>query len=459
MWPGYVAEHLLPRIYGFELLMVPYAVAHMKLGLQLKESGYDFASDERLRVYLTNTLEEAHELTGLPLFASAIAHEAASASAVKKDAPIMVVIGNPPYSGHSANKGEWIANLLRGIDGEGRKTANYFEVDGRPLGERNPKMINDDYVKFIRFSQHRIERTGYGIMGFITNHGYLDNPTFRGMRDALLGTFDDLYILDLHGNSKKNEVAPDGSKDENVFDIQQGVSIGIFVKRAAKVNKTIRYASLWGRRESKYQWLNQHDVENTKWDRIKPSSPAYEFTKVNGADADEYPALPSLQDIFASSSSCMNTARDAFVVSIGKGELVRRFDAISKMKPGGVSALSEQFELSNTEWWSFESAVARFQKRHKWKDQILPSLQRPFDFRWLAYFEEFLDRPRAELNRNMLKWNLQLAFTRQTKEAFSVLVSAHMFSQHKIVTVYDRSYFCSALHLFGRTRGSFGERQ
>jgi len=151
---------------------------------------------------------------------------------VKKEAPVMVVLGNPPYSGHSANKGKWIADLLRGHDSVfNKKTENYFEVDGKPLGERNPKWLNDDYVKFIRFSQWRIEQTGYGVLAFISNHGYLDNPTFRGMRQSLMTTFDDIYILDLHGNSKKKETTPDGGPDKNVFDIQQGVSIGIFVKR------------------------------------------------------------------------------------------------------------------------------------------------------------------------------------------------------------------------------------
>ena len=153
MWPGYVQENLLPRLFGFELLMAPYAVAHMKLGLLLRDTGYDFSSDERLRVFLTNTLEEAHELTGLPLFTHWLAEEASSANQVKKEAPVMVVLGNPPYSGHSANTGKWIAGLLRGIDSAtGQKTGNYFEMDGAPLRERNPKMLNDDYVKFIRFA-------------------------------------------------------------------------------------------------------------------------------------------------------------------------------------------------------------------------------------------------------------------------------------------------------------------
>jgi hypothetical protein len=204
MWSGYVSEHLLPRLFGFELLMAPYAVAHMKLGLLLDQTGYGFQTDERLRVYLTNTLEEAHEVSKLPLFTQWIAEEANEASKIKQEAPVMVVLGNPPYSGHSANTGEWISGLLRGKDSHtGKPTGDYFKVDGQPLGEKNPKWLNDDYVKFIRFAQWRIEQTGYGILAFISNHGYLDNPTFRGMRQSLMETFDDIYVLDLHGNSKK----------------------------------------------------------------------------------------------------------------------------------------------------------------------------------------------------------------------------------------------------------------
>ena len=224
MWDSYVAEHLLPRLFGFELLMAPYAVCHMKLGIQLAETGYTFHSGERLRVYLTNTLEEAFELGTLPLFASLIAEEANSAGKVKNEDPVMVIIGNPPYSYESENKGEWISGLIR----------EYYECDNAPLGERNTKGLQDDYVKFIRFAQWRIERTGYGILAFISNHGYLDNPTFRGMRQSLMETFDDIYILDLHGNVKKKESAPDGSKDENVFDIQQGTAICIMVKKSGK---------------------------------------------------------------------------------------------------------------------------------------------------------------------------------------------------------------------------------
>ncbi len=217
-WDDYVAQHLLNRVFGFELLMAPYAVAHLKLGMQLQATGYRFNSDQRLGIYLTNTLEEAAKKSE-QLFAGWVAEEANAAAEIKRDKPILVVLGNPPYSGVSANRGRWITSLLQ----------NYREVDGQPLGEKKVWLKND-YIKFIRFGQWRIERTGHGILAFITDHSYLDSPTFRGMRQQLLRTFDETYILNLHGNAKRRESAPDGGADENVFDITQGVAIAIFVK-------------------------------------------------------------------------------------------------------------------------------------------------------------------------------------------------------------------------------------
>lgn len=250
MWSGYVHEHLLPRTFGFELLMAPYAVAHFKLAMQLAafdlpesrrtQWAYDFSSSERLGVYLTNTLQSVERQVQQLLGPYRIISEEANAgNKVKRELPILVVLGNPPYSGISSNNGAWIDGLLKGSipskntdtgKTEYTATASYYHVDGEPLGERNPKWLQDDYVKFIRWAQWRLEQTGHGILAFITNHGYLDNPTFRGMRWALMQAFDEIYILDLHGNTKKKEVAPDGSKDDNVFDIQQGVTISLMVK-------------------------------------------------------------------------------------------------------------------------------------------------------------------------------------------------------------------------------------
>ena len=308
-------RHLLPRLFGFKLLMAPYAVAHMKVGLLLDQTGYDFSSDERLRIYLTNTLEEAFKMGDLPLFERWLAEEVLAAGEVKKNIPVMVILGNPPYSGHSANTGPWISSLLRGKNIQtGEKTESYFEADGKPLGEKNPKWLNDDYVKFIRFSQWRIEQTGYGVLAFVTNHGYLDNPTFRGMRQSLMTTFDDIYVLDLHGNSKKKEKCPDGSKDENVFDIQQGVAIGIFVKRAGKKEEpaVVRHANIWGVRNiyeqdaqgeqrlagGKYAWLWEHDLAATTWETLTPQAPFYLFVPQDMDLWEEYERGWKITDIF-----------------------------------------------------------------------------------------------------------------------------------------------------------------
>ena len=277
MWSGYVRDHLLPRVFGFELLMAPYAVAHMKLALLLSETGYDFGADERLHVYLTNALQDPHGLVAVDQLARWLTEEAEEARRAKQDVPVMVVLGNPPYSGHSQNVDAWITGLLRGKD-VNAPTGSYFEVDGKPLDERNPKYLNDDYVKFVRFAQWRIEQTGYGILAFITNHGYLDNPTFRGMRQCLMNTFDDIYLVNLHGNSKKKEKCPDGSDDENVFDIQQGVAIGIFVKRGETHSPcSVHYAELWGSRTAKYEWLSSSALSLTGWAPLHPNSPGYLF--------------------------------------------------------------------------------------------------------------------------------------------------------------------------------------
>lgn len=217
---NFIKDRILQNFYAFELMMAPYAIGHMKMSFLLEELGYRMEDDERVKYYLTNTLEmkelEESKFPGM----SSLSQESHEAGKVKKETPILVVLGNPPYSGHSSNTGEWISQEIK----------EYYKVDGKPLGEKNPKWLQDDYVKFIRFAQWKIDQSGEGVLGFITNHSYLDNPTFRGMRQSLMNSFDEIYILDLHGNSLKKEKAPDGSKDENVFDIQQGVAIAFMIK-------------------------------------------------------------------------------------------------------------------------------------------------------------------------------------------------------------------------------------
>ena len=218
VWQQYVEDHLLPRLNGFEILMASYAVAHIKLDMLLGETGYQHKSDKRLHVYLTNSLEESNN-EPRTLFAQWLSREATEANVIKRDCPVMVMIGNPPYSISSQNNGKWITNLI----------ADYK----KDLNERKIN-IDDDYVKFIRLGQHYVEKNGSGILAYISNNSFIDGITHRQMRKSLMQAFDKIYVLDLHGNSRKQEVAPDGSKDENVFDIMQGVSINIFVKTGEK---------------------------------------------------------------------------------------------------------------------------------------------------------------------------------------------------------------------------------
>lgn len=418
MWPGYVQENLLPRVYGFELLMAPYAVAHMKLGLLLRETGYDFSSDERLRVFLTNTLEEAHEMTGLPLFTQWLADEATSANLVKKETPVMVVLGNPPYSGHSANTGEWIAGLLRGSDSTtGQKTGNYFEVDDAPLGERNPKWLNDDYVKFIRFAQWRIEQTGYGVLAFVTNHGYLDNPTFRGMRQSLMQSFDDIYLLDLHGNSKKKEKTPEGGKDENVFDIQQGVAIGLFVKRGKAQDKPAQvfHANLYGSRESKYTGLAENDMSTTHWQALKPQAPFYLFVPQDETLRAEYEQGWKITDMIPVNVLGFQSHRDNFAIDFEQERLLQRISAMRHVELDDAE-FAQQYDLKDNRDWKLNLVRRQLREDANWKEKFISCAYRPFDTRWAYFSEVAMDYPRRELKENVAgKENLCLNIVRQTK--------------------------------------------
>ena len=421
-WPDYVRDHLLPRLSGFELLMAPYAVCHLKLALEIG-GGARFAlpDDRRLGVYLTNALEEAHAETPGPLFAREIAREAAGADAVKRERPVMAVIGNPPYSGHSANKGAWIAGLLRGRDG-GEATGSYFHVDGAPLGERNPKWLNDDYVKFIRFAQWRIERTGEGVVGFVTNHSYLDNPTFRGMRRSLMESFDEIYVLDLHGNAKKRERAPDGGADENVFDIQQGVAIGLFVKRAGSDGGPARvlHADLWGARDAgrgggKYGWLAANDVGTTEWAELAPRAPLYLFAPRDEALRAEYEAGWSLPDVFPVNSVGVVTARDRLAVQWSEDDM-RRVAA-------DFASLSEddarhRYDLGrDTRDWKVAWAQDDIISHPDSQAHTTPILYRLFDTRFTYYTGRsrgFICMPRAAVMRHMMAGrNLGLISCRQ----------------------------------------------
>ncbi len=402
-WKQYVSERLLPRIFGFELLMAPYTIAHMKLSMQLKEEGYAFKEGERLGIYLTNALEEAVEAPPLP-FAQFIAEEANTAAEIKRDKPIMVVLGNPPYSYQSQNKGKWITGLTR----------DYYTVDGQPLGERNPKGLSDDYVKFIRFAQWRVTLTGEGILAFITNHTYLDGPTFRGMRQSLLDTFDSLWIVNLHGNSKRSAVAPDGNRDENVFDIQQGVSIILLVKEGNGTGRgQVQYLDLWGSRAEKYLWLESRSLHDANWQLLKPAAPQVAFVPRDNRSRSEYEAYMSITDIMPVNVRGFITSRDSFALADKEEQMMGRIVGM-RSQDISDSQLQERYSLRDSSGWRLSEARVAIRNDPHWKHRITLCDYRPFDKKFCFFSSAIMERPRREIAQHVVgKDNLSLLTTRQ----------------------------------------------
>ena len=407
LWNEYVSRHLLPRLHGYELLMAPYAIAHLKIGLKLYETGYRFGSDERARVYLTNALEHAATFQELLDFAiPALAHEAQAVKEVKGGQRFTVVLGNPPYSGHSANKGEWARNLLRGHDGE-RLVQDYFEIDGDSLNERNLKWLNDDYVKFLRFAHWQIERSGWGVVGFITNHSYLDNPTFRGMRESLAATFPAVYLLDLHGNSKKRERSPEGGRDENVFDIQQGVAVGLFVKPAQTVLPRCGHADLWGDRDpggegGKYGWLEGNDVATTNWKELSVRPPLRLFAPRDEAQQEEYEVGWPVTDIFPVNSTGIVSKRDHIAFHFDKRDLRRVLADFSTLSE---HALRQKYAFRDSRDGKISFVKEHILSYGVKRKYIRRCLYRPFDCRWTYYTDKskgFLGWPVYAVMQHML---------------------------------------------------------
>ncbi len=369
------------------------------------------------------------------LFAQWISDEANAAAEIKKEKPIMVVIGNPPYSGHSANKGKWARELVEG----------YKTIDGKPLGEKNPKWLQDDYVKFLAFGQWRIERTGQGILGFINNHSYLDNPTFRGMRQSLMNTFTDIYILNLHGNAKKKEISPDGSKDQNVFDIQQGVAICLLVKEPDKKEPAIvHYSELWGIRESKYQALSESSVKDIKWDELEPHSPFYLFVKSDETDIDEYMQGWRVTDIFPVNSVGIVTARDNLTIQWSAKEVEKVIKDFASLP---IEEARDRYDLGkDARDWKVELAQNDLKDSGLSLKKIVPILYRPFDSRrtyYTGHSRGFHCMPRGEVMRHMVTGeNLGLCTNREVNGVFRhVLCSRNLINDCTVsLQTRERTY-------------------
>lgn len=426
IWSNYVETHLLPRLNGFELLMASYAMAHLKLDLLLTETGYKPTTNQRFRVYLTNSLEEHHQDTGT-LFANWLSTEANEANHIKRDTPVMCVIGNPPYSGESANKGEWIMSLMD----------DYKKEPGgkEKLKERNPKWINDDYVKFLRYGQHFIEKNGSGVLAFINPHGYLDNPTFRGMRWNLLKTYDKIYTIDLHGNSKKKETAPDGSPDQNVFDIQQGVSINVFVKtgkkKANELGKVFHY-DLYGKRDFKYDFLNENSIQSIDFNELPNIAPMYFMVQKNFEAQKTYDEGFSVSELFSLNNVGIVTARDKFTIHQTKEEVKSTIDEFLSLED---EEARKTFNLGkDVRDWKVSYAKADLENYYPDKGSFTKLSYRPFDDKWTFFTGKskgFHCYPRTEVMQHfILGKNIGLTLCKQFKTGDNYV---HAFIANKVI--------------------------
>jgi predicted helicase len=406
IWSKYIESHLLPRLNGFELLMASYAMAHLQLDLLLTETGYKPTNDQRFRVYLTNSLEESHPDTGT-LFANWLSAEANEANQIKRDTPVMCIIGNPPYSGESSNKGKWIMNLME----------DYKKEPGgkEKLKEQNSKFINDDYVKFLRYGQHFIEKNGSGVLAYINPHGFLDNPTFRGMRWNLLKTYDKIYTIDLHGNAKKKETAPDGGADINVFDIEQGVSINIFVKTGKKkpteLGKVFHF-DLFGKRDFKYDFLSENSLKNIAFNIFDPFKNNYLFKKIDDTLLKSYNDGINPTALFQINVMGFQTHRDDFCIDDNKAFLAKKLADFSQNK-NSDDEIYKEFGVKSSSDFNIQKAQIELSKVNIEKE-IIKCDYRPFDTKYIYFDKIVVDRPRKELlTHSKNKENLIIGIGRQ----------------------------------------------
>jgi hypothetical protein len=445
MWPQYVEQHLIPRLNGFELLMASYAMAHLKLDLVLRDTGYDMgqphgtpnagpknAEQQRLRVFLTNSLEEAHPDTGT-LFASWLSQEANEANAVKRDTPVMVVLGNPPYSVSSSNKGTWIQDLIK--------------VYKAGLNEKKLN-LDDDYIKFLRYGQDLIDRTGEGVLAYVCNNSFLDGITHRMMRLSFLKSFDSVYVVNLHGDSNKKEVNPEGGEDKNVFDIRQGVSINIFVKSkvSKKKDARVRYMDLYGARESKYTTLGASSITTCSWKVVEPQAPNFFLVPLDYSLVGDFLIMPSLRALFPVSSTGIESQRDEAAIHMSVEDLRKTVGLFLSLT---TEELRSRLGLEKDgRDWTVEGATKDL--KGGFVEAVVQL--KPFDYRVIPYSgrgKGIVAYPRAELSSHLLEPNVALVSPRLFKEPPSYFVSKHIIG-HKVLSAYDKN-FGFPLYLYPET--------
>lgn len=410
-WASYVEEDLIPRLHGFELMMAPYTIAHLKLAMTLKELGYNKEFKKRLGIYLTNTLEEGikRQLDLLTFgLQEAISKESQAAAEIKHNRPIMVIIGNPPYSGVSSNETEYANSLIQKYK---------VEPGGKQKLQERKHWLNDDYVKFIAFAEDMIEKNGGGIVAMITNHGYIDNPTFRGMRWHLKKTFNKIYILDLHGNSKKKEISPDGTVDENVFNIQQGVSIILAIKnKESKKNADTYRSNLFGKQKEKFKYLIQTDFYSSKWVKLNDSLDI--FSDQSSYGEKEYIKGFKINEFFIKNVTGIVTMGDSYAIANSKDELLNRLEKTQLEKPT-EAFLTEKYNLGkNYAKW----LLGNINQIKIDANKLVQIDYRPFDTKYTYFDNKIIWRWRENIMKHFINHdNIGLVFERSvTNDVFVI---------------------------------------
>ncbi|MFP6145392.1 type ISP restriction/modification enzyme [Helicobacter pylori] len=432
-------QNLLKQFYGFEYLIAPYAIAHLNLSQAFKEEfKKPLKENDALQIILTNTLIQPSEIVAYRGLNPIFEKELSNAQKIKKNENILIITGNPPYSGASENKGlfEWEVKATYGIEPEfqtietkknikladeiqtllnniqkqkesGSKNAlkelKSLHSKYKLQKEKNPKWLLDDYVKFMRFAQNKIKSLGHGLFGFISNNAFLDNPTFRGLRRSLLECYDELYILNLHGNARKKEKTPQGAKDENVFNIMQGVSINLFVKKAQATKQKIYYYDVYGQRAEKYAFLVQNDLNSINWLELAPRVPFYLLLPLKTPLLEEYEQGFSVQDMFQVGGTGICSKKDHVVFHKDKESLLKLLKDFSTLEP---SELRRKYDIKDAEGWKLGRAIENVKKnQHELEKYIVSCQYRPFDYRWTYYTDKscgFLARPVYDVFKHML---------------------------------------------------------
>ena len=434
IWSQYVDNALIPRLNGFEIMMTPYVMCHLKLDLLLRETGYTTTKQtNRFNVYLTNALEK-DETTKYPLF-DWLSDEARYAGMIKSEKPIMVVLGNPPYSVSSCNKNDYIDELM--------------EVYKQDLNERNIQPLSDDYIKFIRMGESFIEKNKEGVLAYISNNSFLDGVIHRQMRKHLMQTFDKIYILDLHGNAKKKETAPDGSKDENVFNIQQGVSINIFIKTGKKNPDELAkvyHTELFGEREKKYTYLNGNDLSTAGYKELTPTEPYYFFVPKDFSVQEEYNKGRKLNQIFNICLSGVQTKRDNLFIDINPAKLRNRMQFL--LSSSYDDSFIKNYNIQNS---SSYNLLKRIQDTTYADNKIKKYNFRPFDIQYIYYDETLLGRPFYNVMKHFILQNnigILCCKNYSTNKDFDRVFVTNTISD--IHSASDQTY-CAPLYLYEDT--------